>query len=156
MTKIWNFIKINFLTKKFLTFGIIGVINTGIHLLVYSICYNLISVVDDAALAFISNSVAFISASVFSYFANAVFTFKPKRKTTTQFTIVMAVYLTRLLISSLLTSGFNFICIEWLSLDYIAYPIFKLIPPFFASALLIPIAYFALDWVFKKTDKEID
>jgi putative flippase GtrA len=124
--------------------------------LVYSISYNYIPILDEAVLAFVANSVAFISASVFSYFANAIFTFKPKRKSTTQFTIVMGVYLTRLLISSLLTSGFNFVSIEWLQFDYIASPVLKLLPPFLASALLIPIAYFALDWVFKKTDKEID
>jgi putative flippase GtrA len=156
LSKIWAFIKTHFLTKKFLTFGIIGVVNTGIHLLVYSICYKYISILDEAILAFISNSIAFVSASVFSYFANAILTFKPKKKSTTQFTVVMGVYLTRLLISSLLTSGFNFISIEWLKFDYEAIPLLKLIPPFLASALLIPIAYFALDWVFKKTDKEID
>lgn len=156
MSKIWEFIKTHFLTKKFLTFGIIGIINTGIHLLVYSICYNFIPILDEVALAFIANSIAFVSASVFSYFANAVFTFKPKKKSTTQFTVVMGVYLTRLLISSLLTSAFNHISIEWLHLDYVANPIFKLLPPFLASALLIPIAYFALDWVFKKTDQKTD
>lgn len=155
MTKIWKFIKTHFLTRKFLTFGIIGVINTGIHLVVYYLAYNIIlPITNEILLAFWSNTIAFVSASVFSYFANAVFTFKPKRKTTVQFSIVMLVFLLRWFISSSLTSLFDSIAINWLHFDYDAHSILSLVAPLFASALLIPIAYFALDWVFRKTDKE--
>lgn len=171
LNKLWQFVKKHFLTKKFITFGVIGVVNTGIHLLIYNISYNNITsfvewiyklvsgtsgtvIIASASLAFVSNVIAFIVASVFSYFANAIFTFKPKNKNATQFTVVMGVYLTRLLISSLLTALFNYIALEWLLWDYILNPVLKSIPPFVASALLIPIAYFALDWVFKKTDRE--
>lgn len=157
MTKIWTFIKTHFLTKKFLTFGMIGVMNTGIHMLVYYLSYNFIfQITNDTLLAFICNSVAFIFASVFSYFANAIFTFKPKQRTKTQFSIVMGVYLARLGISSLLTAGFDFAILEWLNADYGAHAYLELVAPLLGSALLIPIAYFALDWVFKKTDKEIE
>lgn len=156
LSRIWNFVKKHFLTKKFLTFGLIGVVNTGIHLLTYTISYNFLPIESQSILAFVSNSIAFIVASVFSYFANAIFTFKPNNRSATQFTIVMGVYLTRLFISSLLTSGFNFVALEWLNWDYTVMPILKMVPPFLASVLLIPIAYFALDWVFKKTDKETD
>lgn len=156
MTKIWNFIKQHFLTKKFITFCIIGIMNTGIHMLVYYLFYNLILPIEgEAFLAFISNAIAFIAASVFSYFANAIFTFKPKQRNSTQFSIVMLVYLSRLFISSLITSGFNYAFIYWFNIDYEVYNYLELVPPFIGSALLIPIAYFALDWVFKKTDKEI-
>ncbi len=155
MAKIWKFIKTHFLTKKFLTFGIIGVVNTGIHLVVYYLAYNIILPTEnEILLAFWSNTIAFVSASVFSYFANAIFTFKPKRKTTVQFSIVMLVFLLRWFISSSLTSLFDSIAINWLQFDYDAYSILSLVAPLFASALLIPIAYFALDWVFRKTDKE--
>lgn len=146
MNKIWVFIKSHFLTKKFITFGIIGVINTLIHLLVYGIFYNQLS-----AGAFLSNTGAFIVASVFSYFANAYFTFKPKYKTTTQFSIVVLVFLTRLFISSLLASAFDYMVIYWFNIDYEVYPLATYIAPFFASALLIPVAYLALNFVFKKT-----
>ena len=155
LSKIWGFIKKHFITRKFLTFGLIGVINTGIHLLTYTISYNILPIETESFLAFVSNSFAFIVASVFSYFANAIFTFKPNNRNATQFTVVMGVYLTRLLISGLLTSGFNFIALEWLKWDYELIPVLKMVPPFIASVLLIPIAYFALDWVFKKTDKEL-
>lgn len=151
MTRFWNFIKNNFLTKKFLTFGIIGILNTLIHLLVYTSIYNENT---DKFLsgAFFSNAVAFVVASIFSYFANAYFTFKPKNKSTMQFSIVILVFLSRLLISSSLAELFDYMVINWIGLDYSVYPIAKSIAPFFASALLIPIAYFALDLVFKKTD----
>jgi putative flippase GtrA len=141
------------LTKKFLTFGIIGLLNTLIHLLVYSSIYNENSSQFIGG-AFFSNAIAFIVASVFSYFANAYFTFKPKNKSTMQFSIVILVFLSRLIVSSLLAELFDFIVINWIGIDYAVYPIAKSIAPFFASALLIPIAYFALDIVFKKTDVE--
>ncbi len=153
MSKLFLFIKRNFLTKKFLTFGIIGVLNTLIHLLIY----NLVYVVESDSFfagAFFSNTIAFIVASVFSYFANAYFTFKPKNKSTMQFSIVLLVFLTRLLISSSLAALFDFIVVKWIGIDYLVYPIAESIAPFLASALLIPIAYFALDLVFKKTDIE--
>lgn len=151
MTKLWFFIKKNFLTKKFLTFGIIGILNTFIHLAVYSLIYKESSTSFFGG-AFFSNAIAFIVASFFSYFANAYFTFKPKNKNTMQFSIVILVFLSRLLISSLLAELFDYIVINWIGLDYAVYPLAKSIAPFFASALLIPIAYFALDIVFKKTD----
>jgi putative flippase GtrA len=139
------------LTRKFLTFGVIGILNTFIHLLVYSLIYNE-NTTSFVGSAFFSNSIAFIVASIFSYFANAYFTFKPKNKSTMQFSIVILVFLSRLLVSSLLAELFDFMVINWVGIDYAVYPIAKSIAPFFASALLIPIAYFALDIVFKKTD----
>ncbi len=145
------FIKTHFLTKKFLTFGLIGVINTLIHMTVYYFAYSKFIFGP-----FWSNTLAFITASVFSYFANAILTFKPKRKSTVQFSVVMIVYLTRLLISSSLTTLFDSIFINIFKLNYEASHFLELLAPLLASALLIPIAYFALDWVFKKTDVKKD
>ena len=153
LNKLWLFVKNNFLTKKFLTFGIIGVLNTIIHLLVYNLVFDE-NVSNFFASAFFSNAVAFIVASTFSYFANAYFTFKPENKSTMQFSIVILVFLTRLVISSLLAEFFNYAVVNWIGIDYTIYPAAKSIAPFLASALLIPIAYFALDFVFKKTDKK--
>ncbi len=146
MNKIWNFIKLHFLTRKFITFGVIGVINTMIHMVVYGVFYNRFE-----AGAFLSNMTAFIVASVFSYFANAYLTFKPKHKTTMQFSAVILVFLTRLLVSSVLAYGFDFMVINWFNVNYDVYPIATYIAPFLASALLIPIAYLALNVVFKRT-----
>lgn len=154
MSKLWLFVKSKFLTKKFLTFGIIGVANTGIHMLVYFLTYNAFEQagVDKLANAALSNTIAFVSASIFSYFANAVFTFKPAQKSGIQFLAVMAVFLARWGTSTLLTMGFDWVIRDLIGLDYATLSWVKLIAPFMASALLIPIAYFALGWVFQKTD----
>lgn len=161
MKKIWMFVKTKFLTKKFLSFGIIGVINTGIHLAVYWLCFNPLAfqsitldlgVLDTNLGAFLSNSVAFIVASVFSYFANVIVTFKPARKSGKQFSFVMGVFVLRMIVSSLLTGAFNFIMLRWiLQTPNYVHSWMSVIAPFFASALMIPVAYFALEYVFKKT-----
>ena len=148
MSKLWLYIKNNFITKKFLTFGLIGVINTLIHLGVYGLIYNRLT-----AGAFFSNTGAFIAASIFSYFANAYFTFKPKHKTTSQFSIVIIIFLSRWLISSSLASAFDYSIIYWIKIDYTIYPFAKYIAPFLASAILIPFAYLMLNYVFKITSE---
>lgn len=102
--------------------------------------------------AFLSNTVAFITASVFSYFANVFLTFKPVQKSAKQFSFVMGVFVVRMLVSNLLTTAFDFIVLNGFHADYTLNPWMTIIAPFFASALLIPIAYFALEYVFKKTD----
>jgi len=145
--KLISFVKTHFLTVKFLTFGTIGVLNTLIHMSVYWIFYNLLVVGP-----FFSNTVAFITASVFSYLANAFFTFKPKSKNFTQFGAVILVFSIRLLISNGLTSLFDYVMLSLLHADYALHAWMTFVAPFLASALLIPIAYFALDIVFKKTD----
>ncbi len=147
MSKIWAFVKNNFLTKKFLTFGIVGVMNTVIHLSVYQLFFIVFS-----AGPFWSNTVAFICASTFSYFMNAIFTFKPKTKSGLQFSVIMTVYFARMMTSNGLNVLFDYIMIHWFSANYELYPSLSAIAPFFASALLIPISFFALDIVFKKTD----
>lgn len=154
MNKLWQWIKGTFLTRKFITFGAIGVVNTLIHMGIYGLVYNLMD--DTTALmssfiAFIANAVAFVAASTFSYFANAYFTFKPKHKTTMQFSAVFLVFLTRWLISSLLAAGFDYMVVNGFDVNYDLYPLAKYIAPFMASALLIPIAFVALNIVFKKT-----
>lgn len=147
LKKIWQWIKTHFLTRKFITFGIIGVMNTAISLAVYKLFY-------DVYLAgpFWSNTAGFITASIFSYFANALFTFKPKNRNAMQFSVVMGVFLVRLLTSNGLTTLFDYIMLHGFHADYTANSYLNLVAPFFASALLIPIAYFALDFVFRKTD----
>lgn len=155
MIKIWQFIRNKFLTKKFITFGFIGVLNTGINMVVYKLSYYWVGLGTSLPVigAFFSQAIAFIAASIFSYFANSIFTFKPNQRTYKQFTFVMVVFLVRLLISATLTALFDYMIINWFNVDYTVTHWAFYIAPFLGSALLIPIAYFALDYVFKKTDK---
>lgn len=160
LSKIWTYIKNHFLTFKFLTFGIIGVINTLIHLTVYGVFYHYLLPAlfqlgsEDYLTAVISNTAAFITASVFSYFANAFFTFKPKHKSVKQFSYVMFLLLIRLGISNALVALFEYMMIVGFHADYTLYPILSYIPPFLSSALLIPIYFVLLNYVFKKTDEK--
>jgi len=71
-----------------------------------------------------------------------------------QFSVVMLVFISRWGISTGLNSGFDYIITNWLNVNYDTNSLLSLIAPFFASALLIPISYFALDYVFKKTDNK--
>ncbi len=146
LSKLWAFIKNNFLTRKFLTFGIIGVVNTAIDAAVYMLADNVVGLNS----AFLSKSIAFILASVFSYFANAIFTFKPASKNAKQFGVVMLVFVVRWLLSAILAEGVNYMLVDWLAVDYDVYPAMETIVPLLSSAVMIPIAYFALDVVYKK------
>ncbi len=148
MNRIWLFVKTHFLTKKFLSFGIIGVVNTVIDALVYLLFYN--EILPDVA--FIAKGAAFIVASVFSYFANAVFTFKPASTNAAQFGVVMAVFLVRMLVTMALAEGIDYGVIHWFGIDYDLYPIAPAITAVLSSAIMIPVAYFALDAVYKRFD----
>lgn len=150
MNNLFRWTKETFLTKKFITFGIIGVINTLIHMAVYFVFYQKM-----AAGTFWSNTIAFLSASAFSYFANAVFTFKAENKSAFQFSAVMVVFFVRLWMSNGLTAGFDAFFRRVAGLDYDAVPLASVLAPFFGSALLVPLAYFALDYVFKWTDRHL-
>lgn len=57
--------------KEFLVYGIIGVVNTGIHFFVFSLCTTVYSQT-------LSNSLAFTVAVIFSFICNSIFTFKEK------------------------------------------------------------------------------
>jgi putative flippase GtrA len=149
LNKVWLFVKTRFLTRKFLTFGIIGVINTLIDALVYGLFFNEIT-----AGAFLSKSASFIVASVFSYFANAFFTFKPESRNAKQFFAVMLVFLVRLVLSGVLAAGIDYVVTAGFGVDYAAAPAAVYIAPFFSSALMIPVAYFALDAVFRKCGRD--
>lgn len=154
--RFWYFIRINFLTKKFLMFGIIGIANTGIHMLIYWIIYDLFNLgaLEQGWGAFLSNTAAFLLASLFSYFANVIFTFKPITTSAKQFAIVLTVFLMRMLISNLLASGFDILILNWFHADYDLYPWMTIIAPFVASVLLFPLAYFVLKYVFQKNDQK--
>lgn len=153
-TKFWEML------RKFISFGLIGVVNTAIDLLVYGFSMKILHfdnwvVGEWRPGTFFAGAVAFIVASVFSYFANAILTFKPDKKTTTQFLAVMAVFVVRLLIASALTTLFDFAMYRLVS-GYDGEGWLGYVPRFFASALLIPIAFFVLDFVFKKTGTKND
>lgn len=131
-----------FFTRSFITFCIIGCLNTAIHFGVYKLLFLRVHVI-------IANTVAFICASIFSYCANAKFTFKEKMASKT-FMYSMIIFFARLLLSNLLTYLVDlfFIEIELLKLRSLA--------PIIASVMLIPFQFIFLKLIFKKQIFESD
>ena len=84
---------------RFIKFCIIGVLNTIIHLIVYNLTFKITNVV-------IANTIAFIVASVFSYFANTKFTYNKSPEATT-FILVMITFAVKLALNAGLAYGFE-------------------------------------------------
>ncbi|HEY8444606.1 MAG TPA: GtrA family protein [Bacilli bacterium] len=132
-----------FFTKSFIFFCIIGVINTLLHLLVYNFFLLLfekdeIFNIFDSYQEVIANTIAFISASVFSYWANATITFKAKMNYTS-FGLLMLVFIMRLILSDFLVLVFKYIFLQ-LDLDQ-----FIKIIPIPVSCILIPLQFLAFN-----------
>ncbi len=167
MSKAGNFIKEKFLSKKFLSFVIIGCINTLINTLVYKgviIIFDFFSETDISTaetggiIYYISMAtatlLAFVIASLFSYYANAKFTYKQKKKdsrtfgeASLAFTLRFALtYLFTLLIAFLFTLIFKDNLPSW----------YRTLSNLIASVIMIPPFYLALGWVFKRTKKRLE
>ncbi|MDD3191564.1 MAG: GtrA family protein [Bacilli bacterium] len=134
-----------FLSRAFITFCIIGVINTLLHLGVYNAVLAIPHQSEDF-LVLLGNTLAFIIASLFSYWANATFTYREKMSQKT-FWLAMVTFLIRLFLSDLLI----YICLllirefGWTSLIPWA--------PLPASIILIPIQFLVFNIIFKQKNK---
>jgi putative flippase GtrA len=127
-----NFFK-KFLTRSFIVFCIIGVINTLIHWGVYLLLlqYTIL----------LANTVAFIVASLFSYWANATFTYKDKVRSTTLF-LSLLTFLAKLGLSDGLAYLFElwFKANDWTLL-------IKIIP-IFITVILLPMQFLVFNKIF--------
>lgn len=138
-----------FFSRSFLIFCIIGVLNTLVHLGVYNAIIN-IPLWKISTMVVIGNTLAFIVASLFSYWANAKFTYK---KTTAKlsFFLAMLTFVIRLLISDLLIHLFTLL-IEKEGWHF-------LLPwaPIPATAILIPLQFLVFNRIFlpKTVDSEV-
>ena len=130
----------NIINKRF---NNIGVINTLIHLLIYNLVIILFKT--DALENFIeviANTIAFIVASLFSYMANAYFTFK-KKTSNYSFWFSMLSFLIKLILSDLLVILFKFILIK-LSLESLIFLI-----PIPVTCILLPLQYIVFKYIFR-------
>jgi putative flippase GtrA len=124
-----------FLTIDFLKFCIIGVINTFIHLIIYNLVLSTYS-------GTISNTIAFIAASIFSYFANTIFTYKKKIMKTT-FVLAMLVFLVKLGFSDGLEYLFTLI------LEKNELPNLIKLNPIFITVILTPLQFLVFNKIFE-------
>jgi putative flippase GtrA len=127
-----------FFNRSFIIFCIIGVINTLVHLVVYNLLlkYDII----------LANTVAFIIASLFSYWANSTFTYK-KKMNHNSFIASMITFLFKLFLSNGLTLLFEFIFVKLGMEDFI-----KLIPiP--VTCIILPLQFLVFNRIFNPQNK---
>ena len=139
VNKFWN--------RKFITFCIIGVLNTLIHLGTLWLMYKLFDIAKilqednlETIKVLIGNAIAFIVASTFSYFANNYITFRNKKSDTKTFVESMIIFLARFGLTELLT----FIFVSIFRACKLGDIWIKYVGPFSASIIMIPIAYIFL------------
>lgn len=121
--------------RSFLIFCVIGVINTLTHLAVFNQAIGLGTV--------LANTVAFIIASLFSYWANATFTYRTEMKFETFFSSMLT-FLVKLLLSDALTFGFERLLFHFNREDLIPFI------PIPVTAVLLPLQFFVFNYIFKK------
>jgi len=139
MLKIKSLIS-KFLSKEFLTFGIIGFLNTLVHFGVYFLV--LFFLPDERLFIHISEGIAFIGASCFSFYMNSRFTFKVKpsrEKTTAVFIVLICKF-----IADQLLTWFFITLILW-QFGENSYETFA---PILAQIILIPLTFLSLRFVF--------
>ncbi|HNZ50003.1 MAG TPA: GtrA family protein [Bacilli bacterium] len=133
-----NFIN-KFLTRNFVVFCIIGVINTLIHWGVYLLLYQ--------KSVLIANTLAFIVASLFSYWANATFTYHEKTTSKT-FMLSFLTFLGKLVLSD----SFAFLFELWFKT--MNWPLLIKLIPFFVTMILLPMQFLVFNRIFKKPRPE--
>ena len=156
--RIWHWGINKFWNRKFITFCIIGVLNTLIHLGTLWAMYKLFDIANilqeenlETVKVLIGNAVAFIVASTFSYFANNYITFRNKKSDTKTFVESMIIFLARFGLTELLT----FIFVSIFKAMKLGEVWIKYVGPFSASIIMIPIAYIFLAKVLDhSSDKE--
>lgn len=125
--------------KQFLSFGMVGGINTILGLMIYWICVNV------GIHYLIANTVGFVITVAVSYVLNNIFTFKDAgKKTSWSFRILMKVYVSYFLTGMLLNS-----ILLWFWNDFIG--INKNLSPILNLFVTIPLN-FVLNklWAYKK------
>jgi len=130
-----------FCNRSFIIFCIIGIINTLVHLAIYNLLlnYNIV----------LANTVAFIIASLFSYWANSTFTYKQKMNRIS-FVAAMVTFFIKLLLSNGLTLAFEFLFTR-LSLT----ELIKLIPiPI--TCIILPLQFLVFNRIFKPKEESKD
>lgn len=133
--KVKNLIQIIF-SEKFIRFCIIGIINTIIHLIVY----NLLREEHGGTIA---TTIAFIVASLFSYFANSLYTYKTAIKKKTFF-LAMLVFIIKLALNDGLEFGFSYLFNRFELTEFIKFN------PIFITAIILPMQFLVFNRIFKE------
>ena len=168
MNKLFTFVKTKFLTKSFLSFCIIGVINTLINSLVMKGSLYLfgltttkdISTSDAGTIYYLSMGIstllAFLIASLFSYFANAIFTYNQKKRDKRTFFEAFFTFILRFVLTYLLTLLIWYLIITLFKIENDPSGWYRTLSNLIASILMIPPFYIVLGIVFKRTKDRVE
>lgn len=129
-----------FFSEKFIRFCIIGIINTVIHLIIY----NLLRIEYGGTIA---TTIAFIIASIFSYFANSLYTYKTEIKKKTFF-LAMITFTVKLLLNDGLEFAFSHLFNKLNLSTLIKYN------PIFITAIILPLQFLVFNKIFKEPKYE--
>ncbi|MBQ1468027.1 MAG: GtrA family protein [Solobacterium sp.] len=132
----WNKIKERFLTKQFLTFGIIGVINTLVSQGLYMVFVGMEVAVGTASI--LSDVLSMIG----SYFMNTYFTYKQKPTWKSAVTFPLS-YIPGIIISALMVV---------LVVDILHAP--KMFAKILSLPLYIPVNFLCMSFIMKKFGKK--
>lgn len=130
------------ISEKFIRFCIIGVINTIIHLIVYN------SLRGEYG-GTIATTMAFIIASLFSYFANSLYTYKTPIKKKTFF-LAMLVFVLKLILNDSLEFVFSYMFTKLMHPELIKFN------PIFITAIILPLQFLVFNKIFKEPHYEHD
>ncbi len=169
MNKLLKWVKDRFFTKSFIFFCIIGVLNTIINSLVMKGSLKIfdllsgdtdISRVESGTMYYASMAVstllAFIIASIFSYFANAKFTYNAKKRDNRTFLEASLAFVARFVLTYLFTLLIWYLIILIFKVDSDPSGWYRTLSNFIASVVMIPPFYLFLGLVFKKNKERIE
>ena len=168
MNNFFKWIKEKFLTKSFIIFCIIGVLNTIINSLVMKLVLKIfdmtsdvdISIKESGAMYYVSMAVAtllaFVVASIFSYFANAKFTYNAKRRDNRTFLEASLAFVGRFILTYVFTLVIWYLIILIFKVDNDPSGWYRTLSNFIASVIMIPPFYLFLGLVFKRNKERIE
>lgn len=163
MSKVFKTIKEKFLTKSFIIFCVIGVINTLINSLVMKGILKIfditvstdISTKDAGFMYYLSMGsatlIAFIAASIFSYFANARFTYNQKKTDGKTFLEAALAFVGRFVVTYLFTLLIQLLITVIFKIESDPSGWVRTLSNLIASVLMIPPFYILLGLVFKRS-----
>ena len=146
----FNKIKETFFNKKFITFCIIGFLAYLIHQGVYSL-YNSVFHFYDDSFHLLSTAIAFILASIFTYIANAKFTYNANssKKTVIQSIVV---FILKILLTEGITLGIMAIMNSNFNKDDLFYIIVDKMLPLILTCITLILQFLAFNIIFRKKD----
>lgn len=166
MSKLFDYIKKKFINKSFLTFCIIGVLNTAINALVIYLAYKVfgliyhVEFIDDLGkesaeyiISFgISTLAGFTISSIFSYYTNAKFTYNTKVNKQNALNSALAFIIRFVATYVLSLLAYELVIVILPNFEY--KDLLKTIVNTLVSLALVPPFYLVFKLIFKGKDEE--